>query len=142
MKILLGGNGTSAVAHRQHGGSEQDENGVDDAMSADKHVKTAFDVWNETHAITKMLKTSVCTKWVKGHQDKYRNEEQGGVGPMPLEAHYNILVDRRAERRRQVSTVTLPTLQMPTDAASVKIGDSFIMTKIDEHVGMNFSFPA
>ena len=108
--------------------------GVDDAMSADKHVKTDFDVWNETHAITQRLHTNVCTKWVKGHQDKYRNDEQGGVGPMPLEAHFNILVDRRAEQRRIASTITLPTLQMPTDAASVKIGGSFITTKIDEHV--------
>ena len=30
------------------------KHGVDDAMSADKHVKTDFDVWNETHKITQI----------------------------------------------------------------------------------------
>jgi len=108
--------------------------GVDDAMSADKHTKTDFGVWNETHHITKLLKTNVCAKWVKGHQDKYRNQKQGGVGPMPMEAHYNILMDRRAERRRKESTHTYSTLPMPSDAASVMIHGALITTKLDEHI--------
>ena len=108
--------------------------GVDDAMAADKHIKTDFDVWNETHKITQMLHTNVCAKWVKGHQDKYRNKKQGGVGPMPMEAHYNILVDRRAERRRKESTHTYPTLPMTSDTASVLINGTFITTKLDEHI--------
>ena len=45
--------------------------GVNDLMSAEKYVKTDFDVWNETHQITKMLKTIVCAKWVRGHQDEF-----------------------------------------------------------------------
>ena len=108
--------------------------GVNRHMSADNHAKTDFDIWNETHVINTMINTTVCAKWVRGHQDKHLQEHQGGVGPMPLEAHYNILMDRKAELQRVNSIVTLPTLPMPSDAASLVIGGAFITTKIDEHI--------
>jgi hypothetical protein len=108
--------------------------GVDNRMAADKHSKTDFDVWYESHIITSTLNSTVCAKWVKGHQDKYLQEKQGGVGPMPKEAHFNILVDRQAEQRRELSSITFPTIPMPTDAASLVIKGYFVTTKIDEHI--------
>ena len=108
--------------------------GVPACMSADKHAKTDFDIWNESHKINTMLQTTVCAKWVRGHQDRFLQEKQGGVGPMPLEAHYNILVDRSADKCRMGSVVTLPTLPMTTDAASLVIGGAMITTKIDSHI--------
>ena len=81
-----------------------------------------------------MLNTTVCAKWVKGHQNKYRNQNQGGVGPMPMEAHFNILMDRLAEKRRLESNQTLPSFPMTSDTASVKIRGSFITTKLDDYV--------
>ena len=108
--------------------------GVNDLMSAEKYVKTDFDVWNETHQITKMLKTIVCAKWVRGHQDEFLIKKQGGVGPMPMLAHFNIMMDRRAERRRVESVITLPTLSMTTDEASLVIKGAHITSKIDDFI--------
>ena len=110
--------------------------GVDERMSADKHSKTDFDVWYESHIISQMLKSTVCAKWVRGHQDKYLQDRQGGVGPMPMEAHFNIIMDRRAEKRRRESTRTLVTLPMTSDTASLVINGCIVTTKIDEHVRM------
>ena len=53
---------------------------------------------------------------------------------MPLEAHYNILVDRSADKCRTGSVATLPSLPMTTDAASLVIGGAMITTKIDSHI--------
>jgi hypothetical protein len=108
--------------------------GVDDRMVADKHTKTDFDMWNESHVITQMLTTSVCAKWVRGHQDQYLQENQGGVGPMPLEAHYNILMDCKAKKQRQLSHITLATLPMTTNAVSLVINGCLVTTNIDDHV--------
>jgi hypothetical protein len=108
--------------------------GVSDKMAAEKHVKTDFDVWLETHRITAMLETMVCVKWVKGHQDAFLVEHQGGVGPMPKLAHFNILMDRRAERRRLLSVATPSTIPMTTDEASLVIKGEYITTKIDDYI--------
>jgi hypothetical protein len=110
--------------------------GIDDRMSADKHSKTDFDVWQETHMITQLLETTVCAKWVRGHQDRYLNEKQGGVGPMPMEPHFNILMDRKAEMRRKESVITFSTLPMISDTASLVINGCLITTNVDDHVRM------
>ena len=107
--------------------------GVDECFSAEKHAKTDFDVWNESHHIITMLNTCVCAKWVRGHQDSLL-QQQGGIGPMPMEAHYNILMDRRAERRRRESLITLPTIPMTSDEASLVIKGAFVTTKIDNFI--------
>ena len=108
--------------------------GVTESMSAEKLAKTDFDVWKETHRLTEMLNTTICAKWVRGHQDQHLNEHQGGVGPMPMEAHYNIQMDRRADQRRRNSVWTLPTLPMTSDEASLVINGAFITTKIDKFI--------
>jgi hypothetical protein len=110
--------------------------GVDDRMAADKHSKTDFDVWKESHMLTQLLQTSVCAKWVRGHQDKYLQENQGGIGPMPMEPHFNILMDRKAELCRKESAITLSTLPMTSDEASLVINNCLVTTNIDEHVRM------
>ena len=53
---------------------------------------------------------------------------------MPMEAHYNILMDRRAEKRRKESVITLPTVPMTSDRASLVIGGTFVTTKIDDYI--------
>lgn len=108
--------------------------GVAENMSADKHTKTDFDIWKETDAISKQLSTVVCTKWVRGHQDKFLCAEQGGVGPMPLEAHFNILMDRRAEECRLNGASILPTIPMTSDEASLVMRGYLITTNVSEHV--------
>ena len=110
--------------------------GVSDGMSADKHAATDFDVWKETHTIIKKLNTTVCAKWVKGHQDKMLQEQQGGIGPMPLEAHYNIMVDQMAEHQRCKSRITLSVLPMTSDCASLIIDNNLITTKLEYNIRM------
>ena len=53
---------------------------------------------------------------------------------MPMLAHFNIMMDRRAERRRVESVITLPTLPMRTDEASLVIKGAHITTKIDDYI--------
>ena len=53
---------------------------------------------------------------------------------MPMEAHYNIMMDRRADRRRKESIVTMPTLPMTSDEASLVIEGAFVTTKIDDYI--------
>jgi hypothetical protein len=110
--------------------------GVCDTMAADKYASTDFDVWQETHHLAQRLKTTVCAKWVKGHQDQFLQDVQGGIGPMPLEAHYNIMVDGLAEAQRKNSMITLPVLPMTTDRASLIIDNTLITTKFDTHIRM------
>ena len=49
---------------------------------------------------------------------------------MPMEVHYNIMMDRRDERRREASEITMPTLPMTSDATSLVIDGAFITTKL------------
>ena len=53
---------------------------------------------------------------------------------MPMLAHFNIMMDRRAERQRMESVITLPTLPMTTDEASLVIKGAHITTKIDDYI--------
>ena len=108
--------------------------GIQDNMSAEKFVKTDFDVWYESHKVTRLLNTGVCARWVQGHQDRFLQDHQGGVRPMPMKAHYNILMDQRADRRHHDSVITLPTLPMTTDRASLVIEGAFVTTKIDDYI--------
>jgi hypothetical protein len=57
--------------------------GMDRSMQAEKHMKSDYDIWKETHAIMDLLHSTVCAKWVKAHQD----DALVGIGPMPMEAH-------------------------------------------------------
>ena len=69
--------------------------GVPDAMVAEKCTKTDFDVWFESSELASHLKLTVCAKWVsKGHQDKYIEGVYAGIGPIGLEAKFNILTNR------------------------------------------------
>ena len=84
--------------------------GVPDEMAAEKFTKTDIDVWYEASELAKKLKSTVCVKWVKGHQDKHIEGVYAGIGPISLGGKFNILMDRRAERRRLMSSITHRTI--------------------------------
>ena len=116
--------------------------GVPDAMAAEKFTKTDFDVWNEASELTKELGTSVCAKWVKGHQDKHIEGVYSGIGPISLEAKFNILTDRLAEKRRESSTITFHNIPFQTEKATLIFNSAIVTTHIATHVTMAKSAPA
>ena len=108
--------------------------GVPDAMAAKKSTKTDFDVWFESSKLASHLKSTVYAKWVKGHQDKYIEGVYAGIGPISLEAKFNILMDRLAERRRVGSNITLHTIPFKTERATLVVAESIVTTKISDYI--------
>lgn len=76
---------------------------------------------------------------MKGRQDDDLKQIMGDVGPMPMVAHYNIEMDKRAEHRRQMSTTTYTTIPMTTDLASISICDCFITSRLNESITQAFT---
>ena len=111
-------------------------------MAAEKVTKTDFNVWYETSELAKSLKAGVCAKWVKGHQDKHIKGVYAGIGLMSLEAKFNILVDRRAEKRQLVSTVTFHTIPFQSERAMFTMDDSIVTTHIAKHITHAKTTPA
>ena len=87
----------------------------------------------EVDHVVKQLKSNVSAKWVKGHQDESLIKI-GAIGPRPMEAHYNILMDKRAYRRREMSEPTPVTMPMTTERATLQIDGAIITTRIDDHI--------
>ena len=114
--------------------------GMDRAMNSDKHLKTDYDIWKESVHIMSMLKTAVCAKWVKGHHDLLK--KQGNVGPMPMEAHYNIEMDARAGLRGRQCTTTPMLIPMTTDLASLMLNGCYMITAdIVQHITSDSTKP-
>ena len=59
------------------------------------------------------MSTVVTIMHVKAHQDDILHKEFGGVGPMNRHAHYNIIVDKMAERKRETLDVCENKLSAP-----------------------------
>ena len=108
--------------------------GVPDAMAAEKFTKTDFDVWLEIAELAKTLRTAVCARWVRGHQDKRIKGVFAGIGPIHIEGKFNILMDRRAEQRREASTVTRHTIPFKTERATLMVNASIVTTKISDYI--------
>ncbi len=51
-----------------------------------------------------------------------------------LEGKFNILMDRRAERRRLASSATLHTIPFETERATLVMNGSIVTTKIDDYI--------
>ena len=108
--------------------------GVPDEMAAEKFTKTDFDVWNEASELAKKLKATVCAKWVKGHQDKHIEGVYSGIGPISLGGKFNILMDRRAEKRRLKSSITHHTIAFLTERATLRVNNSIVTTHISDYI--------
>ena len=115
--------------------------GIDAHLATDKCIKTDFDVWRETDHVVGLLKSTVSAAWVKGHQDDLL-KKTGNIGPMPRDAHYNIAMDKRAERRRCESVATPSTLPMTTDKASLSINGCYITAKYKSSIKRAYTAPA
>ena len=68
------------------------------------------------------------------HQDKYIEGVYEGIGPISLEAKFNILMDRLAERRRVGSNITLHTIPFKTEWATLVVAESIVTTKISDYI--------
>ena len=115
--------------------------GIDAHLATDKCIKTDFDVWRETDHVVGLLKSTVSAAWVKGHQDDLL-KKTGNIGPMPRDPHYNIAMDKRAERRRCESVATPSTLPMTTDKASLSINGCYITAKYKSSIKRAYTAPA
>ena len=116
--------------------------GIARHMATDKCTRTDFYVWRETDFVIGLLKSSVTATWVEGHQDDLL-KKPGGIGPMPRNAHYNIEMDRRAERRRCLSGPTMATLPMTTDKKAVLSLNGYLITsKYKSSIKQAYTVPA
>ena len=99
-----------------------------------KITKTDFDVWFELSELTKSMSTAVCARWVRGHQDKWIKGVYAGIGPIHLEGKFNILMDRRAERRRVASDVTRHTIPFKTERATLWVDKAIVTTRTADYI--------
>jgi hypothetical protein len=78
---------------------------------------------------------------IKAHQDDALRDNFGGVGPMPRHAHYNIAVDKLAERKRLTliqSTVVVPP---PSIKATLSIQGKYISSNTVQHIENRIEAP-
>ena len=115
--------------------------GVPEKMAAEKFTKTDFDVWFELSELAKQLHTGVCARWVRGHQDKHIKGVFAGIGPIHLEGRFNIIMDRRAERRREAIVITPHNIPFKTEKTTLRANDSIVTTHTANYITNAMTVP-
>ena len=105
-----------------------------DDLDDDSHDPTDYDLWQESMSLMEKMSTVVTTMHVKAHQDKKLREDFGGVGPMNRHAHYNIMVDKMAEIKRETLSECKDTFPAPSIKAAISIKGNYITSGTIKHI--------
>ena len=105
-----------------------------DDLDYDSHDPTDYDLWQESMSLIDKLQTTVTTMHVKAHQDNLLKKDFGGVGPMRRDAHYNIIVDKMAEIKRETLQICSNTVPAPSIKAAITIKENIITSNTTQHL--------
>ena len=105
-----------------------------DDLDDDSHDPTDYDLWQESMSLIDKLQTTVTTMHVKAHQDDLLKKDFGGVGPMKRDAHYNIIVDKIAEIKRETLQICSNTIPAPSIKAAITIRGNIVTSNTIRHI--------